>query len=397
MKTTHQFFAPCPRGLETVLAAELETLGAAAILPTDGGVAFTGDKSLCYRVNLQSRIASRILWKLADTRYRAEKDIYDAAYAVPWHEWFDAEQTFRVKVSAIRCPLRSLDFVTLKIKDAVCDRFRATSSKRPSVNTTTPDMRVYAFLTADTATIYLDTSGEALFKRGYRTEQGEAPLRENLAAGILTLSGWEPGTPLLDPMCGSGTFLIEAAQMALNIPPGAERWFAFEQMKNFDASLWDTIYKEAVAAERPKAPLPIYGSDISRVAMAAARANLEAAGLEDVVTLTRADMLDVSPPAEQGVLVTNPPYAVRIGEKEKLAELYPKLGDLLKQRFGGWRACFITADLRLAKLIRLSASRRTPLFNGALECRLFVYDMVAGSNRRVKKEDAPDSTSGVRD
>ncbi|MDH4099705.1 MAG: THUMP domain-containing protein [Nitrospirota bacterium] len=384
MKTTHQFFAPCPRGLEAVLATELETLGAAAIKTTDGGVAFSGDKALCYRTNLQSRIASRILWKLADQRYRSEKDIYDAAYALPWQEWFDAERTFRVKVSAIRCPLRSLDFVTLKIKDAVCDRFRAHGGKRPSVNTTTPDMRVYAFLTADTATIYLDTSGEALFKRGYRTEQGEAPLRENLAAGILKLSGWEPGTPLLDPMCGSGTLLIEAAQMALNIPPGAERWFAFEQLKNFDKALWDTIYKEAVAAEHPKERLPIYGSDILNIALAAARANLEAAGLEDVVNLKQVDALDVAPPAEAGLLVTNPPYAVRIGEEEKLAQLYPKLGDLLKQRFSGWRACFITADLRLAKMIRLSASRRTPLFNGALECRLFVYDMVAGSNRKVK-------------
>lgn len=387
---TQQFFAPCPRGLEPVLADELRQLGAAAIAPTDGGVGFAGDMALCYRANLMSRIASRILWRLAEQPYRNEEDIYRAAYALPWPEWFDVERTFRVKVSAIKCPLRSLDFVTLKIKDAVCDKFRAHCGERPSIVTAAPDMRVYAFLTAERATLYLDTSGEALFKRGYRKEQGEAPLRENLAAGILKLAGWEPGTPLLDPMCGSGTFLIEAAQMALHIPPGAERWFAFEHMNNFDAAAWDAIYQAAAAAELPKTPLPIYGSDVSSTALVAARANLEVAGLDGVVTLKQINLLDIAAPAPAGVLATNPPYAIRIGEQEEMAQLYPKLGDLLKQKFGGWRACFLSADMRLAKLIRLSVSRRIPLYNGALECRLFVYDMVAGSNRKVKKEDTPD-------
>ncbi|MDD5240816.1 MAG: THUMP domain-containing protein [Sulfuricella sp.] len=388
MKTPQQFFAPCPRGLEAVLADELSALGAAGIKPADGGVGFAGDFALCYRANLHSRIASRILWRLAERPYRSEEDIYHAAYALPWQEWFDIKQTFRVKVSAIRCPLRSLDFVTLRIKDAVCDKFRVHYGERPSIDTAAPDMRVYAFLTADMATLYLDTSGEALFKRGYRKEQGEAPLRENLAAGILKLAGWEPGKPLLDPMCGSGTFLIEAAQMALNIAPGAERWFAFEQMKNFDAAAWDAIFKEAEAAELPRVPLPIYGSDVSSTALGAARANLEQAGLTEVVTLKQINMLDISAPAPESILVTNPPYAIRIGEQEEMAQLYPRLGDLLKQKFGGWRACFLSADMRLAKLIRLSVTRRIPLFNGALDCRLFVYDMVAGSNR--KKEARPD-------
>ena len=256
-------------------------------------------------------------------------------------------------------------------------------------------MRVYAFLTAERVSLYLDTSGEALFKRGYRKEQGEAPLRENLAAGILYLAGWQPGMPLLDPMCGSGTFLIEAAQMALNIAPGAERWFAFEQIKNFDPAAWDAIYQEAVAAELPKNPLPIYGSDVSSTVLMAARANLAAAGLEEVVTLKQINLLDVAPPAPTGVLVANPPYAVRIGEQEEMAQLYPRIGDLLKQKFGGWRACFLSADMRLPKLIRLSVSRRIPLFNGALDCRLFVYDMVAGSNRKVKKESNADGADTV--
>jgi len=390
MENTQKFFAPCPRGLETVLADELKALGASDIRPTDGGVGFSGDMALCYRINLGSRIASRILWQLTERPYRSEEDIYRAAYALPWPDYFDVDQTFRVKVSAIRCPLRSLDFVTLKIKDAVCDSFRAACKNRPSIDTAAPDMRVYAFLTAERVTLYLDTSGEALFKRGYRKEQGEAPLRENLAAGILKLAGWEPGMPLLDPMCGSGTFLIEAALMALNIAPGAERWFAFEKLKNFDAAAWDRIYQETMAAERPKEPLPIYGSDVSSTALTAARANLEAAGLEGLVSLKQINMLDVAPPAPTGILITNPPYAVRIGEQEALAQLYPKLGDLLKQKFGGWRAYFFSADMRLPKLIRLSVSRRTPLYNGALECRLFAYEIVAGSNRKPKNDPGSD-------
>lgn len=388
MPAPQQFFAPCPRGLETVLAEELAALGASDIQPTDGGVGFAGDMALCYRVNLWSRIASRILWRLADQPYRSEKDIYRAALALPWPQWFEVGHTFRVKVSAIRCPLRSLDFVTLRIKDAVCDKFRAECGARPSIDTKEPDMRVYAFLTAERVTLYLDTSGEALFKRGYRKEQGEAPLRENLAAGILKLAGWEPGKPLLDPMCGSGTFLIEAALMALNIAPGAERWFAFEKLKHFDAALWDAIYQQALAAELPKSPLPIWGSDVSSTALAAARANLAAAGLENVVQLKQVNLLDVTPPAAAGILVTNPPYAVRIGEQEALAQLYSKIGDLLKRKFGGWRAGFFSADMRLPRLIRLAASRRIPLYNGALECRLFVYEMVAGSNRKKKSDGA---------
>ena len=235
--------------------------------------------------------------------------------------------------------------------------------------------------------MYLDTSGEALFKRGYRKEQGEAPLRENLAAGILMLAGWQPGTPLLDPMCGSGTFLIEAAQMALNIAPGAERSFAFEKLKNFDAAgLGCDVQGSAQRRKLPTTPLPIYGSDVSSNALKAARANLEAAGLEEAVSLKQINMLEVTPPAPTGVLVTNPPYGVRMGEQEEMAQLYPKLGDVLKQKFGGWSAYFLSADMRLAKLIRLSVSRRIPLFNGALDCRLFEYDMVAGSNRKQKKK-----------
>jgi putative N6-adenine-specific DNA methylase len=376
------FFSPCPRGLETVLAEELRALGGTAVETTDGGVAFRGDLALCYRVNLHSRIASRVLMQVLAGRYRSESDIYRAVSAVPWREHFDAACTIRVNVSAIASPLRSLEFITLRIKDAVCDRFRADLGVRPSVDTAAPDVRIHAFLEAERFTVYLDTSGEALFKRAYRHAAGEAPLRENLAAGLLRLAGWAPGTPLLDPMCGSGTLLIEAAEISLGRAAGARRSFGFEKLRNFDRTAWAAQLEEARQSARPAAALPIWGSDVSIPALEHARHNLARAGLAEAVTLKQINVLDCLAPAQSGVLVTNAPYGQRIGEDEALAALYPRLGDVLKQRFAGWRACIFTADLRLPRLIGLKPARRTPLYNGAIECRLYVFDIVTGAMRR---------------
>ncbi len=378
---TENFFSPCPRGLEAILANELVTLGAQEVRATDGGVHFTGEFLLSYRVNLHSRIASRVLWRVAMADYRSEQDIYDTVYALPWADWFDTTRTIRVNMAAIKCPLKSLDFATLKIKDAVCDKFRALTSERPSVDTHAPDIRIHAFLEQSRVTLYVDTSGDALFKRGVRQYTNVAPLRENLAAGILHLAGWQPGTPLLDPMCGSGTFLIEAALMSLNIAPGINRGFAFEKLKNFDAAAWHDLRAQAQAAQKTVTALPIFGSDLYGDELKAARLNLENAGLLDAVSLNQANVLEISAPADHGVLVANLPYGERMGDLEELEVLYPKLGDVLKKKFGGWNAYLFTSDLRMPKFIRLSVSRRTPLFNGAIDCRLFEYKMVAGSNR----------------
>ncbi|MBI2347637.1 MAG: class I SAM-dependent RNA methyltransferase [Deltaproteobacteria bacterium] len=377
-----KFFATCPRGLEQLLAGELQQLKAENLHAVGGGVEFSGDFPLCYKANLESRIASRVLWRVAADRYRDEDDIYRAAYALPWNDWFEPELTIRVDVTAIRCPLKSLNFVTLKIKDAVCDKIRRLSGRRPSVDTRQPDVPIQGHLTDRDFTLYLDTTGDPLFKRGRRIAQGEAPLRENLAAGILRLAGWVPGTALLDPMCGSGTFLLEAAQMALDIAPGLGRHFAFEKLKNFDRRRWRELSGQCAARQKPKVPLSIYGSDRSGAALRSARANLAAAGLEQTVSLRQANVLEISAPAREGILVTNPPYGVRLGEQQELAEFYPKLGDALKKKFSGWRAYILSADMRLPKLIRLAASKRTPLFNGPLECRLFEYKMVEGEMRR---------------
>jgi putative N6-adenine-specific DNA methylase len=377
-----RFFASCPRGLERVLADELTALGGNEVAPVEGGAAFGGDLALCYAANLESRVASRVLWRVGQARYRSEQDIFDAARAIPWPRLFDVGRTIRVNVSAIRSPVRSLEFVTLRVKDAVCDVFREQRGSRPDIDTQAPDVRIHAFLTRDQATFYLDTSGEALFKRGWRTAGGEAPLRENLAAGILRIAGWTPPAPLLDPMCGSGTFLVEAAMMALDAAPGLDRPFGFERLAQHDARLWRTLRDSARARRRPGAKLPIYGSDKSGTALGMARENLAALGLAEAVELKQMDVLDGGPPAAGGILVMNPPYGERVGASDELAAFYPRLGDALKQRYAGWTAYILTADLRLATLIGLKATKRTPLYNGALECRLFEYRLVAGSMRR---------------
>jgi len=382
-----RFFATCPRGLELILAGELRLIGAEKIHAVGGGVQFGGDFFLCYRANLASRVASRILWQVATDRYRDEEDIYRTVSALPWTEWFDAARTIRVDVSATKSPLTSLNFVTLKIKDAVCDKIRHLTGRRPSVDTRQPDIPIQAHLTDRDVTFYLDATGEPLFKRGIRLAAGAAPLRENLAAGILRLAGWEPGIPLLDPMCGSGTFLLEPALMALDIAPGLGRHFAFEKFKNFAGGRWRELLQRSQARQRPKTPLAIYGSDLSGDTLKAARANLAACGLEKLVGLKQANVLEIAAPANEGIVVTNPPYGVRLGEQQELAEFYPKLGDVLKKNFTGWRAYILSADMRLPKLIRLAASKRTPLFNGALECRLFEYKMVAGGMRKKKAEE----------
>ncbi|MDD5296273.1 MAG: class I SAM-dependent RNA methyltransferase [Rhodocyclaceae bacterium] len=377
----NQYFATCPRGLEMLLAEDLAGVGAEEVRTVPGGAHFTGDWRCCYRANLETRIAIRILWRVGHGRYKGEEDIFRLALSLSWQNWFEVNRTLRVYVTAIKSPLRSLEFTTLRIKDAVCDRFREATGSRPSIDTARPDVRIHAFLTAEEVTLYLDTSGDPLYKRGFKRASVEAPLKENLAAGILRLAGWKPGIPLLDPMCGSGTFLLEAAQMALDIAPGLARGFAFEKLKNFQNGQWHRVKGEAEARRKPVEPLPLYGSDLYGEEVARARQNLAAAGLEGAVTLKQADVLEISPPAESGILVANPPYGVRIQSRVGMDQFYPKLGDALKKRFAGWNCHFISADADLAKLIGLKASRKTPLYNGDLECRLYEYRMVSGQNR----------------
>ena len=233
-------FCPCPRGLEEVLVGEMLALGATDARAVPGGASCSGGREMEYRLNLESRIATRVLRRLASADYRGEDEIYRLAYNQAWGKLFSVERTIRVYVTAIRSPLKSLEYITLKVKDGICDRFRDDGGRRPSVNTRDPDVRIHVFLTSDKATLYLDTSGEALYLRGHKAAKVEAPLKENLAAGILKLTGWQPGTPLLDPMCGSGTFLLEAVQIALDDAPGLSRdpgGFGFERLADYAPEL----------------------------------------------------------------------------------------------------------------------------------------------------------------
>lgn len=382
------FFAPCPRGLEVVLAAELARLGAAGVEVTEGGASFTGALDLAYRVNLESRIASRILWRVGGGPYRDEHALYDLVKAIDWKRLFLPARTLRVDVAATRSPLQSLEFATLRVKDAICDRFREDLNVRPSIDKRLPDVRVHAYLTDRDATLYLDTSGEPLFKRGYRRDAEEAPLRENLAAGVIALTGWTPSTAFLDPMCGSGTMAIEAALIAADRAPGLTRTFGFQKLAWFDGPSWQRLKQAARDRIRVAPATPsIFASDSAAGAIGRTQVNLRAAQADGFVGIEQVDLLTRAAPAAHGVLLANPPYGVRLSDHDAMARFYPLLGDALKQHFAGWTACFFTGDLRLPKLIHLKVARKTPLYNGALECRLFEFPLVSG--RHVPGGGAP--------
>ena len=255
---------------------------------------------------------------------------------------------------------------------------------RPSINKVEPDMRIYNFLTSDTVAIYLDTSGEALFKRGYRKLKLEAPIRENLAFGLIKLSGWQPEQAFYDPMCGSGTLVVEAICYALNIAPGLNRTFAFEKFADIDADLFMQMKEGAKQAINYQKKLQIFASDINKTAIQIAQQNFQQIKLDQYVTFSSGDFLSKMAPATTGVLLTNPPYGIRLDELDRLANLYPQLASHLKQNYAGWECYFFSGDLRLPKLFRLKPKCKTVLFNGAIECRLYGFSMVAGSNRKDK-------------
>ena len=411
---TQAFFAPCPRGLESALAEELREIaampGMAALAPfavhqeVPGGVNFSGEMAAAYAVNLHSRIASRVLMRVAARGYRHEDDIYTLARGVRWEQWFSPDESLRVDITSHKSPLRSLNFTALRVKDGVCDAMRERLGARPSVDTVSPDVRIYAHLTERDCTLYLDTTGEPLFKRGWRTEKGEAPLKENLAAGILRLAGWVPGQtfrPFYDPMCGSGTFLVEAAQVALGIAPGGSRSFAFEWLKGMDTKAWQKLKADAQRARMLASAdeLQVVGSDISTDMLAITRANWERAGLPGEARTKQVDARFVQPPFDEpGLLLMNPPYGERIavrGQRRAPEDEQPRdeveeaaanqfasaFATTLKQHFAGWQAWVFTGDLGFPRRLRLKESRRTPLYNGNIECRLFRFDMVRGANR----------------
>ena len=381
------FFAVCPRGLEPALSEELLAVGAQSLRAEAGGVAFKGTLTVAYAANLHSRIASRILWQVGRRGYLTEQHLYDATQEVRWQDLMSAQQTLRVDVTASHSPLQSLEFAMLRIKDGIVDRLRELTGARPSIDRSNPDVRVFAFLDASTVTLYVDLSGEALFKRGWRADKGEAPLKENLAAGLLALAGWTPSAPLVDLFCGSGTIVIEAASVAAKRAPGLNRRFAFERLKGFDSNAWRRLKDAARAAVRDDSSAALAGSDISTRVIEQAIANAKLAGLQAWLDdgRLRFDAVDAraaTPPVATGAIVSNPPYGEQSAPRSaSVPAMMSHVGDRLKQEFAGWDAWFLTSDRQLPKQMRLQETRKTVLFNGPIECRFFRFELVAGGYR----------------
>lgn len=375
-------FAPCPMGLEEALSAELSALGYEQVSATRAGCHFVADWWGVQRANLYSRLATRILVRVGQTPVQSEDDILELAQSIGWERWFGAEHTLRVDTSAVKSPMQSLQYCNLRAKDGICDRLRDLEGARPSIDTVRPDARVHLFLSSDTATMYLDTSGESLFKRGWRLDKGDAPLRENLAAGLLALSGWDPQAALMDPFCGSGTILIEAAWIALGVPPGITRPFGFERLRDHQPRRWEDLKEDARSRILPELEAPLVGIDADPEAIEAAQRNAERAFLtEDTIQFELGDARDAVAPAPTGWILTNPPYGERLDEAD--LEFWREWSTNLKHEFAGWQVNIITSDLDLPKHLRLKANRRTPIFNGALDCRLFNFELVESSYRNV--------------
>ena len=396
-------FLPCAQGVESLLSDECKRLlGAAQVREQRGGVTVSGDEATAMRLNLESRLAQRVLWPLAHGPYRHELELYELARSVDWRDWITPRQTLRVDTTAQRSPLKSLNFATLRIKDAVCDALREASGERPSVDTRHPDLPLALHLTATHATLYADTSGEALFKRGWRdagAQKGEAPLKETLAAAMLAAAGWqgrEQDGALFDPCCGAGTIAIEAAQLACGIAPGANRHFAFERLAPWrdHQSAWLAM-REAARERVHASAVPIFAGDVSFRMTDFAQRNAHRAAVAAAIEFKTADALQRLPPASVGTLMLNPPYGERIGAKGmggggregfeagsgSSAEFFAALAAHWKRHYAGWTAWVLSPEPKLPSMMRLKESRRVPLWNGPIECRLFRFEMVAGSAR----------------
>lgn len=392
-------FLPCAQGVEELLAAEVQHITGTRAEQARGGVWVEGDEPTAMRLNLHSRLAQRVLWPLIDGPYRDEHDLYDLACHVPWPELITPEQTLRVDVNAQRSPLRSLNFAALRIKDAVCDRLREATGARPSVAPRHADLPLVLFVGPEHAMLYMDTSGEALFKRGWREDTGEAPLKETLAAAMLAAAGWqgrEEDGPLLDPCCGAGTIAIEAAQLACGMAAGGLRRFAFERQLRFreQAAAWRQLQEEARAAVHAPT-VPIFAGDVSFRMTDFATRNAQRAGVLAALQLKTGDALQRPAPTARGTLMLNPPYGERIAAKGtgsstaregfdgggSSAEFFGGLATHWKRHYAGWAAWLLSPDMKLPSLMRLKESRRVPMWNGPIECRLFRFDMVSGSNK----------------
>lgn len=384
MTTQLNLFATAPKGLELLLVAELKALGAANPAEKLAGVTFTGDLALAYRACLWSRLANRILLSLASFPAATPEALYAGVQSVDWHQHIDPRATLAVHFVTSQSQITHTLYGAQKVKDAIVDQLRDRFGTRPSVAKLEPDVSVYVYLYRDQAMLYLDLSGESLHKRGYRLAAGSAPLKENLAAAVLLRAGWpelaQQGKALQDPMCGSGTLLIEAAMLAGDIAPGLNReYYGFLGWKQHDPQLWRSLLTEAEQrAQVGSVNIPtIVGYDRDPLAIKIAIENIERANLKGYIHVEKRDVTDFVPKAnsEPGLVVVNPPYGERLGEEEELKPLYTTLGQRLKQYFVGWQAAVFTGNPELGKVMGLRSKRSYALFNGAIPCKLLLFDV----------------------
>jgi putative N6-adenine-specific DNA methylase len=372
-----RYFATCARGLEPILADELSALGAAQVEPGRGGVTFHGPAALLYRACLWLRTAVRVLRPVSEFDAHSPDELYEAVRAVDWNEWMTPDHTLAVDCNVRDSALTHSQYAARRVKDAICDQFRERAGRRPSVDTERPMIGLNLHVSKNRAILSLDSSWDSLHKRGYRPIQTVAPLNEALAAGLLRCAGWDGTTPLVDPLCGSGTFCIEGAWVALNRPPGLTRkWFAFQGWLDFDRPLWNAVRDDARHAVRKELPVPIAGSDVRQDAIDFARTNARAAGVGHLLTFDTRDVRHARPPcAGPGTLICNPPYGERIGEEDELIPLYRRIGDVAAEHWRGWRLFVFTSNAMLAKKVGLKVVRKAAFFNGALDCFLWEYDV----------------------
>jgi len=380
----HSYLAKCPASLEPLLAKELETLGATDIELLHRAISFKGDKRLLYAANYQCRTALRILVPMANFTAETQQDFYDKVKNIRWEEYFSSQETFAINTTLSGLLFTHSHFVSQRTKDAIADRFREKTGERPSVDISNPDFRINVHLFNNEVTVSFDSSGDSLHKRGYHISNAEAPLNEVLAAGMILLSGWDGNSNFVDPMCGSGTLLIEAAMIGMNLPAGHFReTYGFMKWKDFDASLWEEVKQEALHQQRAIG-FEIIGSDISATNLRSAAANLKQAGLHKDIELRTGPFQEFTPPPAPGIMITNPPYGERI-QVDDIIELYRDLGNALKHNFAGYKAWVISADLRALKMIGLRPMKKIPLYNGPLECRYAGYDLYEGSKKASKQ------------
>ncbi|BBD64186.1 putative RNA methylase [Nostoc commune NIES-4072] len=372
----NQYFATVARGLETLAAQELEQLGAHSVEPGFCGVAFEGDRTLLYRVNLWARLPFRILVNIHEFPCLDAKDLYHGIQSINWQNYLTPDMTLAVNVTGKNDRLNHSHFTSLQVKNAIVDQQKENLGERSNVELHAPDVRVNVHIERDNCTVKLDSSGNSLHRRGYRPAVGAAPLKESLAAALIQLSGWEPNQMFYDPLCGSGTLPLEASLKALNIAPGLFREsFGFENWLDFDLSLLEKLLQEAKDSQLDTLPAPIWGSDRDENIIEQAINNAQNCGVDNHVWFSQMELADVVAPADSGILFCNPPYGERLGRDSDLGSFYKLLGDVLKQRFKGWTAFVLSGNKELSQSIGLKSSKRIAVYNGTLPCQLMKYEL----------------------